>query len=97
MKPIKVLVLAGSPMDQFHADLSRVYASESFESLNGDSEIEFTLAWFHPDETVAFVADFQPETVATAKTTSLVDACKTIVDTDVDAALPQMFCEKGMV
>jgi len=92
----KVLFLAGSPTDDFHANLSRVYARDCLIALDGLASYEFTIAWISPDGIVCFPRSFDGGDIDNAAAYSLVEACRDIVDHDFDAVVPQMFCAKGM-
>lgn len=92
----KILFLAGSPTDDFHADLSRVYASDCLQSLVGLASHELSIAWFSPDGLVRFPKTLQRNEIATARPVSLIEACQEIVRSDFDAVVPQMFCPRGM-
>ncbi|MEM9825719.1 MAG: D-alanine--D-alanine ligase [Planctomycetota bacterium] len=92
----KILFLAGSPSDAFHAELSRVYATDCLEALAGVAGDDWTVAWFSPDRTVCFPSRLQPSEISRARRYSLVQACQHIVASKFDVAVPQMFCPAGM-
>ncbi|GGF98501.1 hypothetical protein GCM10007304_10660 [Rhodococcoides trifolii] len=92
MAPLSVLVLAGSAVDDFHADLSRVYASGFVDAVAGAYRIE--IAFVSPDGSWRFADSFAA--VAAAQPLSLSDAIAHLTSADIDVMVPQMFCLPGM-
>jgi D-alanine-D-alanine ligase len=94
--PLSVLVLAGSPVDDFHADLSRVYATGFVEALGDDPAYRLTTAWVSPGGAWCFPAGLDPVDVAAAPRVSLAEAVQELTSAGHDVMVPQMFCLPGM-
>lgn len=94
--PVSVLVLAGSPVDTFHGDLSRVYAQGFLDVLDGDDAYRPTIAWVSPGGTWCFPAGLDAADVASAPQLTLAEAVEVLVSSEVDVMVPQMFCLPGM-
>ncbi|WP_308115719.1 D-alanine--D-alanine ligase [Rhodococcus sp. BP-241] len=93
---VTVLHLAGSAEDEFHSDLSRVYASDALSALADPARYEFHVALVSPDRTWRFPVDLTDDAVAGAPPLSLADALRHIEALGVDVVVPQMFCLPGM-
>ncbi|SIS20071.1 D-alanine--D-alanine ligase family protein [Williamsia sterculiae] len=91
-----ILHLAGSPTDDFHAELSRLYAADCVSTLTDSARYRFLLAYVGPDGLWRFPAAFDPDSIAAASALPLRAALDHIAASGVDAALPQMFCRTGM-
>lgn len=96
MRPLTVLVLAGSPVDAFHADLSTVYAGGFLDALGGHPDHRIEIAFVLPGGRWCFPADVAAESVDAAPTMSLSEAMVAIEALEVDLMVPQMFCRPGM-
>ncbi|MCG7634517.1 D-alanine--D-alanine ligase [Gordonia McavH-238-E] len=92
--PTTVLVLAGSPVDQFHVDLSTVYATGFLDAMAGEPEYRIHIAVVTPGGRWQFV-DSLSEAGEDGDLT-LSQAMETIVGLHVDVVVPQMFCLPGM-
>lgn len=92
----KILFLAGSPTDDFHADLSRVYAGDALAALRECCDDDFTVAWVSPDGRFAFPDDLNLDSISDARSMTLVEAMAKIVEANFDVVVPQMFCAAGM-
>ena len=92
----RLLHLVGSPVDEFFADLSRLYAGGCLEALAGDDRFEHVIAHVSPDRVWTFPADLQASTIADADQLDVAAAIAHIRSLDIDAVLPQMFCRPGM-
>lgn len=92
----KVLVLTGSAVDEFHADLSRVYARGFVDAFGDDDEYELVIASISPDGRWRFTADLTPPGIESARSLSAADALAHVVAENIDFMVPQMFCRPGM-
>ncbi|GAA2069666.1 D-alanine--D-alanine ligase family protein [Williamsia deligens] len=92
----RLLHLAGSPVDEFFADLSRLYAAGALDALSGDDRYEHVIVHVAPDGTWTFPAGLTAADVAAAEPLSAASAIDRITRSDIDAVLPQMFCRPGM-
>ncbi len=93
---LSVLVLAGSPVDTFHGDLSRVYAQGFLDVLAGDDAYRPTIAWVSPGGTWCFPSGLDAADVASASQLTLAEAVEVLTSSGVDVMVPQMFCLPGM-
>lgn len=93
---VRVLHLAGSAVDEFHADLSRVYAEDCLASTADPSRYEFHVAYVTPDHRWRFPADLTRAAIAAAPSMSFAEAVPVLAALDVDVMVPQMFCAPGM-
>lgn len=93
--PLSVLVLAGSSVDEFHGDLSRVYAS-GFLSAMVDASHRFQVAWVDPGGRWRFPDGLEPADIAAASTMPLAEAVEVLIAGEFDLMVPQMFCLPGM-
>ncbi|MGU3435846.1 D-alanine--D-alanine ligase [Actinomycetes bacterium M1A6_2h] len=94
MAQLSVLVLAGSAVDDFHADLSRVYASGFVDAMASNDAYRFEIAFVSPDGSWRFADSFSA--VAAAQPMSLPHAVARLADAQIDVMVPQMFCLPGM-
>src|ERR1700712_1985433 len=92
----KVLHLVGSPVDEFHADLSRLYAGACLVALAADERYDAVIAYVSPDGSWRFPVDLSADSLASAVVMSLPDAMRHLRLRDVDVVVPQMFCLPGM-
>ncbi|MBD8606365.1 D-alanine--D-alanine ligase [Aeromicrobium sp. CFBP 8757] len=93
---LSVLVLAGSPVDEFHGDLSRVYAQGFLDVLAGDDACRPMIAWVSPGGAWCFPSGLDAADVAAAPQLSLSEAVEVLTCGDVDVMVPEMFCLPGM-
>ncbi|MGB3771050.1 MAG: D-alanine--D-alanine ligase [Rhodococcus sp. (in: high G+C Gram-positive bacteria)] len=96
MPVLTVLHLVGSAVDDFHADLSRVYASDAVSALADSATYRFVIAVVGPDLTWRFPSELTDEGLRAAPALGLADAIAHIGDAGIDAVVPQMFCLPGM-
>lgn len=94
--PITVLHLVGSPVDELHAELSRLYAGACLDALLDPERYDVHVAYVSPDGAWRFPADLGAESLAVAEPMSIPDAVAHLVALGVDVAVPQMFCLPGM-
>lgn len=96
MGALSVLVLAGSPVDTFHADLSSVYAGGFLDALGEHPGYRIETAFVLPGGRWCFPAGVDAESVGAAPTMSLSEAMVAIEALKIDLMVPQMFCRPGM-
>ena len=80
-------------MDDFHAELSRLYAGGCLDALADQVN---HVAHISPDGCWRFSADLSDCALAQAPPLPLPDAVRHILALGVDVAIPQMFCLPGM-
>lgn len=95
-RPLRVLHLVGSPVDEFHADLSRLYARDALAATADADRYEPLVAHVAPDGTWSFPRDLTPAGLAEAPVLSRPEALARLAEARVDVAVPQMFCRPGM-
>jgi D-alanine-D-alanine ligase len=93
---LRVLHLAGSAVDAFFADLSRLYAADCLAATADPARYEFHVAWVTPDGCWRFPADLSDDAISAAPPLALASAVERIVALGVDVVVPQMFCLPGM-
>lgn len=91
---VRVLHLAGSAVDDFHAELSLTYARGCLEATGGSHEPH--PAHVSPDGRWRFPASFAPDAIAAAPPFDPPDALAHLARLGPDVVLPQMFCRPGM-
>lgn len=90
---MRVLHLVGSATSPFHADLSRLYAADCLQTLEG---YEHHVAYVSPDGRWRFPEDLSLEAIEAAVPTEVGEAVERLGAIEADVALPQMFCLSGM-
>jgi D-alanine-D-alanine ligase len=93
---LRVLHLVGSAVNEFHCDLSRLYAQDCLASNANAALYEFHIAYITPDRQWRFPVDLSREAIASASPMSVADAVKTLTALKIDVMVPQMFCIPGM-
>ena len=93
---ISVLHLVGSAVDDFYAELSRLYAGACLAALAEDDRYDMHLAYVSPDGSWRFPADLGAKSIASAVAMSPADAIAHLAVLGVDVVVPQMFCVPGM-
>lgn len=91
-----VLQLVGSPVDEFFAELSRLYARASIDALADPRRHRMLVAHVAPGGRWSFPADLSPRSLAAAPQMSLSQALSHIESIAPDMMVPQMFCLPGM-
>lgn len=91
-----VLALVGSAVDEFHAELSRVYAQGFLDVMSGDPGYRVHIAYVSPDGMWKFPDGIDAANLDAAESMSVAEALCWIVRAEVDAVIPQMFCRPGM-
>jgi D-alanine-D-alanine ligase len=94
--PRTVLHLVGSPVDDFHAELSRLYAGACLTALADPDRYDARVAYVAPDRSWRFPADLSDRAIASAPPMSVDEAIALVGTLDVDVVVPQMFCLPGM-
>jgi D-alanine-D-alanine ligase len=93
---LRVLHLVGSAVDDFHAELSRLYAADCLRTTADPSAYDVHVAYVSPGGRWSFPADLSPDAVAAATPMSVSRAIERIDTLGVDVMVPQMFCRPGM-
>jgi D-alanine-D-alanine ligase len=91
---MRLLQLVGSPVDEFHAELSALYARGCADALSAGYDM--SVAYVAPGGGWCFPADLAPSTIAQAPVLTLAQAVERIEREDVSVVIPQMFCRPGM-
>lgn len=94
--PRTVLHLVGSPVDDFHAELSRLYAGSCLTALADPDRYDARVAYVASDRSWRFPADLSDRSIASAQPMSVAEAIAHVGTLDVDVMVPQMFCLPGM-
>ncbi|UMB71948.1 D-alanine--D-alanine ligase family protein [Mycobacterium paraterrae] len=95
-RPLRILHLIGSAFDDFHADLSRLYAGACLNAVAESVDYVALIAYVSPDGSWRFPAELSNEAIQRAPAVSLADAVGHIRALGVDVMVPQMFCRPGM-
>lgn len=93
---LTVLHLAGSPVDDFFADLSRLYAADCLEAVADPQRYDHRVAWVEPGGLWRFPTDLSREALAAAEALDVGAAVTRIREIAPDVAVPQLFCLPGM-
>ena len=91
-----LLHLVGSPTDEFHAELSRLYAGGCLDALGRAPAYHSYLAYVSPDGMWRFPAALDTPSLDDARAVPLAEAIRLIGTLGIDAVVPQMFCRAGM-
>ncbi|MGB3353241.1 MAG: D-alanine--D-alanine ligase [Mycobacterium sp.] len=91
-----ILHLVGSPVDDFHAELSRLYAGACFDALSARTAHTMHVAYVSPDGMWRFPADLRAESLSAAVRMTVSEAITHLGVLGIDAVVPQMFCLPGM-
>ena len=91
-----VLHLVGSAVDEFHAELSRLYAGACLTALAGDERYDMRVAYVSPDGRWRFPDGLDADSLASATPMTLAEAIGHLQNAPVDVVVPQMFCLPGM-
>lgn len=94
--PRTVLHLIGSPVDEFHAELSRLYGGTCLRALHDPDRYRAVVAYVAPDGSWRFAPDVTPEALAAAEPRTAAEAIAHVATLGVDVMVPQMFCLPGM-
>ncbi|WP_300641290.1 hypothetical protein [Nocardioides sp.] len=95
---MRLLHLVGSPTDDFHAELSLVYARGALASLQEGTDHEHVVAFVAPDGLWRLPdrPALDDATLGSTEPVELATALRRVREVGIDAALPQMFCRAGM-
>ncbi|SHH57355.1 D-alanine-D-alanine ligase [Jatrophihabitans endophyticus] len=94
--PRRVLHLAGSPTDDFFADLSLLYAADCLAAVADPARYDPLIAWVSPDGSWRFPASLDRGDIAAAAPYTLPAATARLADEGVEVVVPQLFCRAGM-
>ncbi|MEO6900514.1 MAG: D-alanine--D-alanine ligase [Mycobacteriaceae bacterium] len=95
-RSLRVLLLVGSAVNEFYADLSRLYAADCLDAVADPERYELSVAHVSPDGSWCFPADLRPQIIAAAPRVGLGEAVTQLQARGLDAVVPQMFCVPGM-
>jgi D-alanine-D-alanine ligase len=95
-RPLQLLHLVGSAVDDFHGDLSRLYAAACLDALAGSADHVARIAYVSPDGSWRFPTELSVHAIERAPALTLAEAVGYIRALRVDAMIPQMFCMPGM-
>jgi D-alanine-D-alanine ligase len=95
-KVTRVLHLVGSAVDDFHADLSRLYAGGCLDALADCAGYDAHIAYVSPGGSWRFPAALNARALAQAPVRTITEALQHILSLDIDVVVPQMFCLPGM-
>lgn len=96
MARTRILLLVGSAVDQFHLDLSCLYAQGCLEAIRQIPDYDVLIAYINPNRVWQFPVDLSPAAIAAAAYMSLSEAVQEIIQAQITVVLPQMFCLPGM-
>jgi D-alanine-D-alanine ligase len=91
---VRLLQLVGSPVDDVHADLSRLYAAGCVDALSPTHDM--ALAYVSPGGAWRFPTSLRPADIADAPAMALAEAVEHVMRQGIDVVVPQMFCLPGM-
>lgn len=91
-----ILQLVGSPTDLFFCELSELYARGCLDALADDRRFEFVIAHVAPDGAWRFPDTLDSGALDAAQPMAFAAAMTHLAALNIDAALPQMFCEAGL-
>jgi D-alanine-D-alanine ligase len=95
-RPLRLLYLVGSAVDDFHADLSRLYAGDCLKAQGESTHHLAAIAYISPGGKWGFPSELSSTAIAQARILSVAEALNHIHALGVDAVIPQMFCIPGM-
>lgn len=93
---LTVLHLVGSPVSQFHADLSALYARDCLAATADPDHHRTHIAYVTPDQQWRFPTDLSQRAIAEALPVPLSEGLRRVVALQPDVMVPQMFCLPGM-
>ncbi len=91
-----ILHLVGSPVDDFHAELSRLYASACLTELTDLDGFDSRVAYVSPGGAWQFATNLSSAALSAAPRLTTSRAVAVLRNADIDVVLPQMFCLPGM-
>jgi len=96
MRPRHILQLVGSPTDDFHCELSEMYALGCTNAFFGNELYRFSFAHISPNGIWCFPESLSLNDRQAAEQHTTADALAIISSMAVDCCLPQLFCLRGM-
>ncbi len=96
MAVLRVLHLVGSPVSDFHCDLSRLYAQDCLSATADPGRYEFLIGYVTPDGRWRFPRSLEPDELAGTPSYPAADALPRVVELRPDVVVPQLFCRPGM-
>jgi D-alanine-D-alanine ligase len=94
--PLRLLHLVGSAVDEVHAELSRVYASDALGALETSSSFVSRIAYVAPDGSWRFPDGLEPPDLEAAAPLAPHEALAHLAAAPPDVLVPQMFCTPGL-
>jgi D-alanine-D-alanine ligase len=94
--PMRMLHMVGSAVDEFNAELSRLYAGGCLGALADSADYDPVIAYLTPDRHWRFPRDLSADAIDAAPVLTHAQGISRIAALDVDVAVPQMFCLPGM-
>ncbi|CAN5455605.1 N/A [soil metagenome] len=91
-----ILHLVGSAEDDFHAELSRLYAGACLTALAGHADHDVHLAYISPEGSWRFPVDLSESSLRSAVGMTVAEAVTHLELLGIDVVVPQMFCLPGM-
>ncbi|MCC5948821.1 MAG: hypothetical protein JJT89_10240 [Nitriliruptoraceae bacterium] len=95
-QPLHVLHLVGSAVDDFHAELSRLYAADCLDAVADRSRYAMQVAVVDPDGTWRLTTSLDETTLAAAVRRRPSEVLAALEAEPPDVVVPQMFCHPGM-
>ena len=89
-----MIQLVGSPVDEFHAELSRLYAAASAAALGDHHDVGF--AYVAPGGQWQFPESLDAAALAEAEPVPALAGIAELTLAEPDLVVPQMFCRPGM-
>lgn len=96
MPPVTILHLVGSPTDTDYCELSELYARGCVDALADAGRYRFMFAHVAPDGQWRFPDSLDAAAIAAAPGCDIAKAMARLTRAQVDVALPQMFCKRGV-
>jgi D-alanine-D-alanine ligase len=96
MKRRTALHLVGSPVDEFHAELSRLYAGACLDAVADPEHYDTRVAYVSPDRSWRFPDGLDAAALRRAPSMTAAEAVGHIARSGIDVMVPQMFCLPGM-
>lgn len=93
---ITILYLTGSAVDEFHAELSRLYAADCLAALADAGRYDAHVAYVSPGGLWRFPRDLEEASLQSADVMTLSQALVQLSQWKIDVVVPQMFCLPGM-
>ncbi|MGB3613373.1 MAG: hypothetical protein WBA10_06210 [Elainellaceae cyanobacterium] len=92
----RILHLVGSAQDEFHCDLSRLYAQGCLTAIAKSQRYSSHIAYITPDRQWRFPRSLSVADIAAARPMAISAAIATVQAKAIDVVLPQLFCLPGM-